>query len=92
MRVWCRAAGARVFVYFVRIHTRPTMVRSGARAAGPVGGKPTAVRTLGDDGEGPEILILTVRIRVEKGLTLRLTPKPDHSLYRAYPTGPYQYS
>ena len=56
VRVWCRAVGLRVFVYFVRIHTRPTVPRGRSAAS------------LGDDGEGPEILIMLYMIRVGKGL------------------------
>ena len=49
--------GLRVFVYFVRDHTRPTVPRGRSAAA------------LRDDGEVPEILITLYVIRKGKGLT-----------------------
>lgn len=70
VRVWCRAVGLRVFVYFVRIHTRPTVPRDRSAAA------------LGDDGEGPEILFTSEVNMVGKGLiplAHSLTP-PTQSL------------
>ena len=48
----------RGFVYFVRDHTRPTVPRGRSAAA------------LRDDGEVPEILLLSVRSSVGKGLKL----------------------
>ena len=56
VRVWCRAVGLRVFVYFVRIHTRPTVPRG------------RSAEVLGDDGEGPEILFSSEEKRSGKGI------------------------
>ena len=66
MRVWCRAVGLRVFVYFVRIHTRPTVPRGRSAAS------------LGDDGEGPEILFTSEVNSKGKGLMMirSLAPRP----------------
>ena len=55
------AVGVRVFVYFVRDHTRPTVPRDRSAAA------------LRDVGEVPEILIISDMIRVGKGLTTGAT-------------------
>ena len=54
--MWCRAVGLRVFVYFVRDHTRPTVPRDRSAAA------------LRDVGEVPEILIMLYMISKGKGL------------------------
>ena len=57
MPVWCRAVSLRVFVYFVRDHTRPTVPRGRSAAA------------LRDVGEVPEILHLSERCRTGKWLS-----------------------
>ena len=59
MRVWCRAVVLRGFVYLVRDHTRPTVPRGRSAAA------------LRDDGEVSEILVLSDRTRVGKGLEVK---------------------
>ena len=56
MRVWCRAVVLRGFVYFVRDHTRPTVPRVRSAAA------------LRDDGEVPEILLLSDSNSKGKGI------------------------